>query len=72
MASTSELPWQQGVWPLIFGKKFQRPLVVPNPCYFEPSKPQSKKRAVSMADTWQEPVSNLDVETWQNARNALL
>ena len=42
LAPPPKLPWQQGVWPSIFGKKqllefkkFQRPLVVPNPCSFE-------------------------------------
>ena len=81
LASTPKLPWQQGVWTSIFGKKqllefkkFQRPTVVPNPCYFETesSEPPPKKRAASVADTWHGVVSNLDVETWQDSRDVLL
>ena len=81
LAPPPKLPWQQGVWPSVFGKKqllefkkFQRPLVVPNPCSFEAesSEPQTKRRAVPKADTWQEVVSSLDVETWHDARDALL
>ena len=80
-SSGPKLPWQTGIWPSVFGRK--RPLVanknLERPSFVQaplssrtPVGQPAKKRSLPIASSWTAVVSNLDVASWEETREALL